>query len=435
MAYNAALNTVCNHYLTTYAPKSTTQYDTHKKSELRSIYNSIVKLNKEAPLYILDTGKQSREFAVGLKENARQLRNTIASLGGLSEDEMFNKKAAYSSNENMVNANFIGEIPEDGNIPSFTMEVTSLASNQVNMGEFLSPNEKIPLPADAYSFDITINDLSYEFQFNIHEGETNKELQERLSRLITNADIGIHADVFEDVKGNTSLRLTSAATGIHDDKELIFQVSDNKTSKRAGSVAYLGLDFVSRKPANAEFLLNGEPCSAYSNHFTVDKKFELTLNGISSAEGETAEIGLKTDLDSLTENVSDLIGGYNSFMQSAAEYMETHPKSKRLLNEMNHLTLRYRNDMETLGLTFNENGQLSLNESAFRHTLINDENKSSLSTIREFANSLVNKTGQISLNPMEYVERTIVAYKNPGHNFVSPYTSSSYSGMMFNGYC
>ena len=435
MAYNAALNTVYNQYLTTYAPKITTQYDTHKNSELRSIYNSIVKLNKEAPLYILDTGKQSREFAVGLKENARQLRNTIASLGGLSEDEMFNKKAAYSSNENMVSANFIGEIPEDGNVPSFTMEVTSLASNQVNMGEFLSPNEKIPLPADAYSFDITINDLSYEFQFNIHEGETNKELQERLSRLITNADIGIHADVFEDMKGSTSLRLTSAATGIHDDKELIFQVSDNKTSKRAGSVSYLGLDFVSRKPANAEFLLNGEPCSAYSNHFTVDKKFELTLNGISSVEGETAEIGLKTDLDSLTENVSNLIGGYNSFMQSAAEYMETHPKSKRLLNEMNHLTLRYRNDMETLGLTFNENGQLSLNESAFRHTLINDENKSSLSTIREFANSLVNKTGQISLNPMEYVERTIVAYKNPGHNFASPYTSSSYSGMMFNGYC
>lgn len=435
MAYNAALNTVYNHYLTTYAPKGTTQYDTHKKSELRSIYNSIVKLNKEAPLYILDTSKQSREFAVGLKENARQLRNTIASLGGLSEDEMFNKKAAYSSNENMVSANFIGEMPADGEVPSFTMEVTSLASNQVNLGEFLSPNEKLPLPADAYSFDITINDLSYEFQYNIHEGETNKELQERLSRLITNADIGINADIFQDGRGNTSLRLTSTATGIPDDKELIFQVSDNKTSKRAGSVAYLGLDFVSRKPANAEFLLNGEPCTAYSNHFTVDKKFELTLNGISSTEGEAAQIGLKTDLESLTENVGNLISGYNTFMKSASEYMESHPRSKRLLNEMNHMALHYQNDMAELGLSFGEDGHLTLDESTFRRTLSNDENRSSLSTIREFANSLVHKTRQISLNPMEYVERTIVAYKNPGHNFVSPYTSSSYSGMMFNGYC
>lgn len=435
MAYNASLNTVYNHYLTTYAPKSTTQYDTHKKSELRSIYNSILKINKEAPLYLLDTSKQSREFAVGLKESARQLRNTIASLGGLSENEMFNKKAAYSSNENLVSANFIGEMPEDGNVPSFTMEVTKLASNQVNLGEFLSPDERIPLPADAYSFDITINDLSYEFQYNIHEGETNKELQERLSRLITNADIGINADIFEDKYGNTSLRLASTATGIHDDRELIFQVSDNKTSKRAGSVAYLGLDFVSRTPANAEFLLNGEPCTAYSNHFTVDKKFELTLNGISSTEGEHTEIGLKTDLDSLTENVGNLIGGYNTFIRSASEYMEAHPKSKRLLNEMNHMALHYQHDMAELGLTFNEHGELNLDEDTLRRTLSKDENRSSLSTVREFTNSLLNKTGQISLNPMEYVERTIVAYKNPGHNFVSPYASSNYSGMMFNGYC
>ena len=41
-----ALNQVYNHYLTEYAPKSNTALDTHKKSDLRSIYNSIIKLNK-----------------------------------------------------------------------------------------------------------------------------------------------------------------------------------------------------------------------------------------------------------------------------------------------------------------------------------------------------------------------------------------------------
>ena len=81
MSYTAALNTVYNYYQTTYAPKTTSRYDTHKRSELQSIYHSIIKLNKESPLYILDTSRSSREFAVGLKENARQLRNTIASLG------------------------------------------------------------------------------------------------------------------------------------------------------------------------------------------------------------------------------------------------------------------------------------------------------------------------------------------------------------------
>ena len=125
MAYNSIMNTVYNHYLTTYAPKKTSsQYDTHKKSELRSIYNSMVKLNKDAPLYLFDTSKESREFAVGLKENARLLRNTIVSLGGVGDDEMFQKKTAYSSNPDMVDASYIGEPDGNTEVPSFTIEVT-----------------------------------------------------------------------------------------------------------------------------------------------------------------------------------------------------------------------------------------------------------------------------------------------------------------------
>ncbi len=436
MAYNAALNTVYNHYLTTYAPKrSTTQYDTHKKSELRSIYNSIVKLNKEAPLYILDSSKESREFAVGLKENARALRNTIASLGGLDEDEMLGKKAAYSSNENIVSASYVGEGVTDAAVPPIQIEVTALASNQVNLGAFLPSDEKIALTPDAYSFDITINDLSYEFQYNTREGETNRDLQERLSRLISNADIGITADILEDGKGNSSLRLTSAASGLKNDKNLIFSVSDDKTSKRAGTVDYLGISFMSREPSNAEFLLNGEPRSASSNHFTIDKMYEITLNGISSVEGETAEVGLKTDLDSLTDNVGNLISGYNSFIRAAAEYLDLHPKSGRLLGEMDHITRYYQNDLEKLGFSFESNGQLSIDDNVFKDSILDDENRAQFSTIKDFTNSILRKTNQISLNPMEYVDKTIVAYKNPGHNFATPYITSNYSGMLFNSYC
>ncbi len=435
MAYNAAINTVYNHYLTTYAPKSTSKYDTHKKSELRSIYNSMVKLNKESPLYILDTSRESREYVIGLKENARQLRNTIASLGGLDEEEMLNKKSAYSSNEDMVSATFIGEVPEGGNVPPFHIEVTSLASNQVNLGTFLPSDEKAELAPDAYSFDITINDLSYEFQYSIHDGETNREVQERLARLITNADVGVNADILEDGNGNSSLRLTSVASGLKENKDYIFLVSDDKTTKRAGSVDYLGLGFMSRLPSNAEFLLNGESRSASSNHFTIDKMFELTLNGISPEEGQSAEIGLKTDLDSLTENVGNLIGGYNSFIKAASEYLDLHPRSGKLLNEMERMSQFYQPDLEKLGFVFNESGELSLNDEAFKNSILDESGHAQLSGIRNFTNSVLRKTDQISLNPIEYVDKKIVAYKNPGHNFATPYVTSNYSGMLFNSYC
>ena len=49
---SAIMNTVYNNYLTTYASRQITKYDTHKKSELRSVYNSIVKLNKDTPWYL-----------------------------------------------------------------------------------------------------------------------------------------------------------------------------------------------------------------------------------------------------------------------------------------------------------------------------------------------------------------------------------------------
>ena len=372
---------------------------------------------------------------IGLKENARQLRNTIASLGGLDEEEMLNKKSAYSSNEDIVSATFIGEVPEGGNVPPFHIEVTSLASNQVNLGTFLPSDEKAELAPDAYSFDITINDLSYEFQYSIHDGETNREVQERLARLITNADVGVNADILEDGNGNSSLRLTSVASGLKENKDYIFLVSDDKTTKRAGSVDYLGLGFMSRLPSNAEFLLNGESRSASSNHFTIDKMFELTLNGISPEEGQSAEIGLKTDLDSLTENVGNLIGGYNSFIKAASEYLDLHPRSGKLLNEMERMSQFYQPDLEKLGFVFNESGELSLNDEAFKNSILDESGHAQLSGIRNFTNSVLRKTDQISLNPIEYVDKKIVAYKNPGHNFATPYVTSNYSGMLFNSYC
>ncbi|MDE6183835.1 MAG: flagellar capping protein, partial [Lachnospiraceae bacterium] len=338
MTYNTSLHAVYNHYLTTYAPKTTTQYDTHKKSELRNIYHSIVKLNKESPLYLLDSSNESRAFAVGLKENARALRNTIASLGGLDETEMLGKKSAYSSNPDIATATYVGGSNIIGASPSFNIEVTALASNQLNLGSFLPASEKADLTPGAYSFDISINDLNYEFQYNIRGGESNRDLQERLARLISNAEIGVNADVFEDDKGRSSLRLVSTASGLKPDRDYIFHVSDETTSKLSGTVDYLGLNFMSRQPSNARFLLDGEPRTASTNHFTIDKIFDVTLNGISSIEGETAEIGLKTDLDSLTENVNDLVHGYNAFVKAAAEYLDSHPRSKKLIDEMSHIS-------------------------------------------------------------------------------------------------
>lgn len=430
---SAVLNAVYNNYLSTYTPKTITRYDTHKRSELRNIYNSIVKINRDAPWYLPTTNKATQQYAVNLKENARDLRNTIAQLGGLESEGLFSKKSASSSDEDIATASYIGSKDSSSEVPDLLLEVKSLASSQENLGLFL-PDEPIGMEAGAYSFDVSINDMNYEFQFSVSQTETNRDVQEKLIKLINNSDIGVKAELAES-EGRTSMRLTSDSSGLPSGKSQIFTVSDNHTSKASGIVNYFGLDYVSRKAGNARFLINGEERTSASNQFVANKQFEIQLKGVSPA-GTPVQIGLKTDIESLTDNVFHLVGGYNDFMKAASSYLETQTKSKQLVREMKGIAYHYNNSLEAMGLNMEEDGTLSIDRDLLRQTATHSSDiGETFGYLKDFSNSLLRKSGQISLNPMNYVEKVVVAYKNPGHNYVNPYSTSAYSGMMFNSYC
>lgn len=429
---NAILTNVYNHYLTAYAPKSTTQYDTHKKSELRSIYNSIVKLNKESPWYLETTSRSAQEYAVNLKESARLFHNTIASLGGLDDSQALARKAAYSSDSGVIAATFVGSTGDDSPVPTLKMQVNSLATSQENMGTYLADGT-VGLAPDTYSFDVSINDLNYEFQFNINENDTNKDVQQRLVRLINNADIGIQARLDEG-NARSSIRLFSQNTGLPEGKSEIFRITDDRTSKTSGVVEYFGLDYISRQPANSSFLLNGEERSTSSNTFTIGKMYKIELKAVSAPDTEVT-IGLKTDTESLTDNVSALIGSYNTFISTASSYQSSERLSGRLVREMSRIAAHYQSSMESMGIRLGSDNTLSIDEALLKESASSSDGSFSYDTLKDFASSLIRKTNQVSLDPMNYVSRTIVAYKNPGHNFASPYVTSAYSGMMFNSYC
>ena len=415
----AVLNTVYNNYLAAYSPRQLTKYDTHKKSELRSVYNSIVKLNKDAPWYLPTTNKDTQHYAVSLKENARELHNAIAQLGGLEQDSMFRKRSAYSTDTEVAEAAYIGSDALTSTSPEFDLEVKELATPQENLGHFL-PDLATTLSPATYSFDISINDMNYEFQFNINEGDTNRQIMDRLSRLINNADIGIQANVAES-DSRYALRLTSDATGVPANKAYHFRVSDDHTSKASGVVGNMGLNYISHPAGNACFLINGEERSSSSNHFTVGKLFDVQIKAVT---------------ESITDNINQLIGSYNSFIRSAASYLETQSRSRQLVREFSSIASHYGTSLENMGMHLQDDGILSVNDEKLQQAAASAGNDlSSFSVLKDFSSSLLRKSDQVSLNPMDYVDKKIVAYKNPGHNFISPYTTSAYSGMMFNSYC
>ncbi|MCR5418335.1 MAG: flagellar filament capping protein FliD [Lachnospiraceae bacterium] len=429
-----ALNQVYNHYLAEYAPRTNSSLDAHKKDDLKKVYNSIVKLNKESPLAILDRSDEAKAYAISLKENARSFRNAVLSTQDhMDESSVLDNKLPYSTRPEIATVRYLGN---DGTetAPTFELAVAKLAFPQENVGNYLASEEVIGLHPSAYSFDLSINDIGYEFQFQIREEDTNRDIQDRLARLITNAEIGVEGQVLEDGRGNSSLKLSSTQTGVQQ-KELIFSISDDNTSQSSGIVDYLGLNRVMEKPSDALFEINGIERRASSNTFTIDKQYEVTLQGLSPEPGIATEIGLKGDVDSLAENIHSLVGSYNSFLDNTFKVTGEHTKSSLLHSQISFMTRHYASDLDAIGLTFDDQGRLNIDDEKLKSAASSQDAATTMGPVKDFANSMLRKTSQITLNPMEYVNKTIVAYKNPGKNFVDPYTTSAYSGFLFNNYC
>ena len=158
----AAINTAYNYYLSTYAKQSASRYDSHKKSELRNIYNKIVKINKDSPLYKIRHTADVQKFAIDIKESTRTIKNVVASLSDAEEGigNAFQKKIAISSQEDIVSADYIGNNRDLDGEENFRVEVKELATSQINLGNFLDKN-RLNLRPGTYTFDLENNTSSY----------------------------------------------------------------------------------------------------------------------------------------------------------------------------------------------------------------------------------------------------------------------------------
>ena len=116
-------------------------------------------------------------------------------------------------------------------------------------------------------------------------------------------------------------------------------------------------------------------------------------------------------------------------------YKDSRDGMDRLRGEFSGVASLYKEQLHTIGLEVQDDGHINIDEDALSAATEDDDIKDRFQVVRDMTQQLYRKTNQISLNPMKYVNKTVVAYKNPGHNFANPYVTSNYSGMMFNYYC
>ena len=416
------------------------KYDAHKKSELRSTYNSIVKSNKESPLYKIKEGANVRRFAIDIKEQAHTIKNVVASLSENGEgiESAFEKRIATTNDPDVVTAEYVGS--DDGVITTqnagFSLEVQQLATPQINTGHFLRRSGH-DFRTGSYGFDLNTNTTSYEFQFNVNDDDTNEEVLNKLRKLINNANIGLQAELISDSRGTSkALQVESRQTGLSEDESYLFQIIPHENKSSQDAMKRLGIDTVSSPAENSSFLLNGTKHASYSNTFTVNNMFSVTLNGVSQP-GHAAMVGFKPSADAVADNIERLVSAYNGIVNTANQYADSQESSGNLLRDISMIAERFASDFSDIGLTVEEDSSLSVDREALTDSISNGNASHTFDVLNKFRDALGRKADQASINPMNYVSKIIVAYKhpNPDKNFATPYITSMYSGMMVDRFC
>ena len=428
----AIIDSAYQYYLSTYRNTGVSRYDTHKKSQLRDIYNRIVKINKESPLYkIKDVGDVTK-YAIDIKETTKSLQNVIASLDGGIEG-VFAKHIAQSSNEDIVTAEYIGNDDKaESDVRGFEIQVQQLASNQINQGNYLNP-DALDIEPGTYSFDLNTNTRSYEFQYTINDNETNLSVLRKLSKLVNSAGIGLSATVDTNETGQVALRIASKQTGISENEDFLFQIVPSVGATSARAMHVLGINRIETEAKSSSFLLNGIQHSSYSNNFTVDNNFDVTLRGISS-DNDFAKIDFKANTDAIADNVNRLVTAYNNVIDLAHAHSESR-NSGKLIRDMSSVARNYHNELEAIGINIEEDSRLTIDRSLLTDAVTAEDAAQTFSILNDFKDDLNERSTNAFIDPMNYVNKLVVAYKNPGHNFATPYITSIYSGMMLDQYC
>lgn len=421
---------VYNYILTNYvqpAENKQSRFDSHKRSELRGHYNRIVKSNTQSPLYKINMSSNDvTKFAVDLKEQARATENLISSLTVDSEDieNVFHKKIATSSEEDKIFVEYIGNDEDEPSSHEFKLGVNNLASPQINTGNYLPSSVKY-FETGSYTFDLDTATNSYEFQFNVLENDTNLDVQNRIVRLINTSDVPLSASIIQGDDNSAAINITSKQTGLSSTEDYLFKISPSGFGS-SRELEVLGIGHVSNPAKNSSFTLNGTEYSSISNTFTINNDFEITLISPTDAE---ATIGFKTNTDAIADSMEDLAKAFNNFVSVGQKY-ENVGGDSQLKREMNSLYQTHSGELKLIGINRDDSGFLSVDREQLSEMVSGDNAKSAFKALNHFKDALLRQANKTAVNPMDYVNKVPVEYKNPGKTFVAPYAQSRYSGLI-----
>lgn len=431
-------NYLASYYKETYGVRGSSRSDAHKRQELRNVCKQIASINKKSPIYKVKLSSDTQCYAIDVKELARELKSSLSSVmeKGPEAEDLFDKKKLFSTNPNALSVKYVGKDISEDTEDSVEIEVSQLARPQINTGAYLSSSAR-NLNSQTYSFQIDMADTSYEFEFYVSPSASNLSIQNHMADIINRADIGVSAAVLEDGSGHSAIELTSEATGEARRGGSLFRIHGGNEKNNRHLIQVLGIDEIRQPSANAEFKIDGLNSASRSNHFTIDRKYEIELHEEALEDGSIT-LGFHTDIDSIASEIKDFFSTYNNLVNFAKNNQVQPVGSRKLHQDIGGIAKHFTNELEPLGLNVQEDGTIGIDDDLLTAAISDEHPRDNFSGLDSFAKALSVRTNHILLDPMHYVDKLVVCYPNPAspvRSSYSPYHTSYYSGLLFNSYC
>ncbi len=428
------LLSVYNHLMQGLIMMRPNRFDTHKKSELQNVYRDIMRLTSEQPLYKVTFDESAQEYTLGIKNAALSLSSMIKELNTDDSASVFKNQILTSDQPESVDVTVLeGSSLPDESLPLY-VEVSSLSSPQENHGNFV-PAEEAALVSGQYNFTIGIEENLYSFQFNVSNGATNLDLQKKLADFINKTSIGLRTRIVQEPETGQSRLDLIAITAGSADRESSFRPADVRFPEDAshGIITHFGLDRIGKAPVNTCFSINGKQKEVRGRSYLYNNALTLSIKEVTSAP---VTIGKVTNQEPIAEKLRTFVNKYNSIFDFVKQQQPDNHRAKKLLYELGATLRQFSSELDTCGLSVSKEGTLAIREKEMYTAAGNGSLERLFSEDSRFSSTLVKKLSDISLNPMEYLNKTVVTYPNiTAKKTLNPYVSSIYCGLLYNNYC
>jgi len=429
------LLSVYNHLMQGLIMMRPNRFDAHKKSELQNVYRDIMRLTSEQPLYKVTFDDSAQEYTLGIKNAALSLSSMVKELNTDDGSSVFKNQILVSDQPDTVDVSLLeGTIVQDIDLP-LEVEVSSLSSPQENHGRFV-PSNDTPLISGMYNFTIGIEENMYSFQFNVSSGATNLDLQRKLSDFINKTAIGLRTRIVQEPETEESrLDLIAVAAG-SSDGELSFRPADVRFPENAahGIIEHFGLGQVAFPPANTAFTVNGMYKEVRGHSYLYSNSLTLSIKDVTTSSPVT--ISKVTNQEPVVEKIRALTEKYNSVFDFVNERQPNNHRAKKLLYDLGNTMRQFSSDLQACGISVARNGTLALEIEKVYAAAADGSLEKLFSPEHSFSSTVLKKLSDISLNPMDYLTKTVITYPNlTAKKSLNPYISSIYCGLLYNNYC